>query len=173
MVFLLQRPADTTGFQAQIDSLRKSIKTERGKVEELVRQNDNIADSLDRMHDKYEQFLAKPIDPSVADSLQEKEIAKGRQRYGLEAHNQSQAVLASSFGNRAFDELKIMDLKMEIQTKVIGLQNGIVIASDSLFVSQTSLAKAQKKEAAKSKLGSFFAGFGGGAFTTLLLLLLL
>ena len=170
---LTQRPVDTTEFEAEIRELKASIKDEEKKREELLGKNADISDSLASLGVAYSKLLSRPISSSVVDSLQKKEIAKGRERYGHEGVKNSQPAIASAFGNRAFDELGVLDSRIKTQTKIIAVQQGISLKKDTLITAQVNLTKQVQKKATKKNLRSFFAGFGGGALSLALLLLLL
>ena len=171
--FLIQRPEDSTELKAQIEGLKKSIKVAEQKAADLLKENDSVSASLDSLGVLYSDLLSRPITSKQTDSLQKKEISKGRRRYGNEGVKNSQSALASTFGNRAFDELDVLDKRISVQTKVIGVHKGISLTKDSIISTQIKLTKQAQKKATKGKLGSFFAGFGGGALTLALLLLLL
>lgn len=171
--FLIQRPADTTELQEKIAELKSSIKAEEEKNRKLLNKNAAFSSSLDSLNEAYKELLSKPISVARVDSLQKKEIAKGRRRYGQTGGEYLQSALASAFGNRAFDELDVLDRKIQTQVKVIGIQNGISLKKDSIIVSQTDFIKKAQKKATNNNLRSFLQGVFGGSFATLLLLLLL
>ena len=151
-----------------------SIVRLHGNIDRLQSKERFLVDSLDKINQSYSSLLTKTIALSKLDSLQKEEIRKGSLRYGDARAKQHQPVLASIYGNNAFDELGVLDKRIENQLKVESNYKGIVVHQDTIINDQSVTIKKLANKAKPNfwqRLKDWAIGIiigGGGAFLLLL-----
>ncbi len=166
-------PVDIQPYRDKIKHLEEIIENDQQVIDSLDNEKGSLTLELSNVNEDYANFRNKVITDKQTDSLQKEEIRKGIYRYGHPGVLQSQPSLATSYGNNAFDELKIQDQMLVNQLKVETVMNDVTIKKDTIIYNQNLIIKEIKKVATKEKIGWFLKGTGFGAVLSILLVLLL
>tara|TARA_R110000744_G_scaffold11247_3_gene34286 strand:+ start:170 stop:757 length:588 start_codon:yes stop_codon:yes gene_type:complete len=102
-------------------------------IDSLQSKDALLIDSITSLNSNYAELLSITQELSIVDSLQKEEIRKGKLRYGNPIAKQYQPVLASAFGNNAFDELQVLDKRLENQLKVVSMYSGVTLHKDTII----------------------------------------
>lgn len=137
----------------KLDAVKKPLEKKIANLEKnlkrLKKDSISISDSLVLTNLQYKKLLSSTQKLTLADSLQKEEIRKGEMTFGKAPVFQYQPVLASSYGNQAFDNLFFTRDLLLNQTKVSTTYKGIVKAQDTIIAAQDiavkKLAKVSKK----------------------------
>ena len=110
---LVPKKVDTSEFEAKIALLKEEINIyERREVKLLQNEND-LADSLHLIKEAYRSYVENTKTSWKLETLLNDEIRKGQKRYDFNDKHLEKQVKASIYGNLAFDELTIMDKRLE------------------------------------------------------------
>ncbi len=174
ILHLLNRPPDLTATYAKIERLEKTIEKREKRIMDLSVSKHRLDDSIVRLRESYLRLIAKPSTPQEIDSLQNKAVQKGRARYV--AHTQTRVYNSKQgetavYANVALDELGIYDLRFNDMTKIIGIQQGVVLTQDSIITTQAKAMKKVNREFKFNKAKTFLQGGFFGFLISILFLL--